>query len=210
MSQTQGRFTVKNDKDWDLTISTERLILRPYVPADHAAWLDGFLQRLPKQSQYDRGQIDMSKCDAEWYRKLCQRHQQLAHEDNVYILGIFSHEGKHIGHIDIATIRRADNQWANLGYNIHNHSWRQGYAKEAVRPALVAGFEKLGYHRIEAAINLDNEASIALAKSVGMIDEGIRRGFFYEDGGWVDHRIFGAIPGDVGLEEKVPLVEFGG
>lgn len=104
----------------------------------------------------------------------------------------------------MATIRRVDNQWANIGYVVHNQFWRRGYASEAVRAALIAGFTKLGYHRIEAAINLDNIASITLAQRVGMQDEGIRRGFFYENGEWVDHRIFAAIPSDLNLQAQPP------
>jgi L-amino acid N-acyltransferase YncA len=59
--------------------------------------------------------------------------------------------GQHLGATDTATIRRADNQWANLG-----------------------------------AINLDNRRSIALAKSIGMQREGIRKHFIYENNQWVD------------------------
>ena len=78
--------------------------------------------------------------------------------------------------------------------------------KEAVRAALIAGFDRLDYHRIEAAINLDNQASIALAQSVGMQKECIRRGFLYENEQWVDHLIYVALPHDLSLSEKSPVV----
>ena len=78
--------------------------------------------------------------------------------------------------------------------------------KEAVRAALMAGFENCGYHRIEAAINLDNHFSIALAQSVGLQKECVRRGFYYENGEWVDHLIYVALPFDFGLDEKAPAI----
>ena len=78
------------------------------------------------------------------------------------------------------------------------------FRKEAVRAALIAGFDTLKYHRIEAAINLDNQASLALAESVGMQKECIRRGFLYENEQWVDHFIYVALPPDLGLVEKPP------
>lgn len=187
-----------------MKIVTERLEIRPLIPTDYKAWLTGHAQRLPQQTKYDPGPADLTKCTADWFEFLCQRYQELAQEDKVYIFAIFNGQGQHLGHVDLATIRRADNQWANIGYMLHNQFWRCGYASEAVRSVLVAGFTELGYHRIEAAINLDNVASITLAKRVGMQDEGIRRGFFYENGAWVDHHIFAAIPSDLDLEAKPP------
>ncbi|MEM7118892.1 MAG: GNAT family protein [Chloroflexota bacterium] len=183
---------------------TERLEIRPLIPTDHKAWLAGHARRLSQQTKYDPGPVDLSKCTADWFAFLCQRHQALAQEDKVYVFGLFNGQGQHLGHIDLATIRREDNQWANIGYVLHNQFWRRGYASEAVRAALSAGFTELGYHRIEAAINLDNTASITLARRVGMQDEGIRRGFFYENDDWVDHRIFAAIPSDLDLAAQPP------
>lgn len=190
---------------WMLTITTERLIIRPQYPGDYESWYVGFSGRLPKQSKYDEGQVDLTDCDFNWFSNLCERHQKLALKDQVYIFGIFLREtNQHLGNVDFSTLRREENQWATLGYSIHNQYWGQGFGKEAVRALLIAGFENLGYHRIEAAINLDNQLSIALARSVGLKEECIRRGFFYENEQWVDHFIYAAIPSDLGLVEKPP------
>jgi len=129
------------ETSWTLTIDTERLILRPLQPSDYESWYAGFSGRLPKQHQYDDGQVSLEECDRQWFADLCQRHQQLALNDQVYIFGIFSRQNnQHLGHIDISTIRREENQWANLGYGIHNQHWQQGFGKEAVRAALICGF----------------------------------------------------------------------
>jgi RimJ/RimL family protein N-acetyltransferase len=190
---------------WTMTINTERLILRPQQPDDYESWYAGFIGRLPKQHPYDEGKLDLDGCDLTWFSELCDRHQELAKKDWVYIFGIFEREtGQHLGNIDLATIRRKDNQWANLGYGIHNQYQRRGYGREATQAAIISGFKDLNYHRIEAAINLDNSASIAFAESIGMKKEGIRRGFIYENEQWVDHLIYVAIPTDFGLEEKPP------
>lgn len=192
-----------SETSWKLTIETERLILRPQQPNDYESWYAGFSGQLPKQHQYDDEWINLEECDRRWFADLCERHQQRALNDQVYVFGIFSRQtNQHLGNIDISTIRREENQWANLGYAIHNQYWLQGFGKEAVRAALIAGFETLDYHRIEAAINLDNQASIALAQSVGMQKECIRRGFFYENEQWVDHFIYVALPSNLGLVEK--------
>lgn len=194
------------ENSWSLTINTKRLVLRPQQPNDYEPWYAGFSGRLPKQHQYDDGLVSLDHCDRQWFIELCQRHQQEALSDQVFVLGIFSRQtGQHFGNIDFSTIRRREHQWAVLGYEIHNQHWKQGFGKESVSAALIAGFETLGYHRIEAAINLDNQASIALAQSVGMQKECIRRGFLYEDEQWVDHFIYAALPSDLGLVEKPPL-----
>jgi [ribosomal protein S5]-alanine N-acetyltransferase len=190
---------------WTLEISTERLSIRPQQPDDYDRWYAGFFGRLPSQHQYDEGAIDLAHCDRQWFVDLCERHQREALTDRVFVFGIFSRPvGHHLGNIDLSTIRRGEYQWAVLGYEIHNQYWQQGFGKESVRAALAAGFEQLGYHRIEAAINLDNQASIALARSVGMQQECIRRGFIYENDRWVDHYIYVALPTDLGSIDRPP------
>ena len=194
---------------WTMTINTERLLLRPQRKSDYESWHAGFAGRLPKQHQYDAGKLDMNGCDYVWFSDLCTHHQKLASKDEVYVFGVFDRQtNRHLGNIDLSTILRHDNQWANLGYSIHNQYQRQGFGKEATQAALIAGFEQLNYHRIEAAINLDNYPSIALANSVGMKKECVRRGFFYENNRWVDHLIYAAIPIDLGLDEKPPKLLF--
>jgi [ribosomal protein S5]-alanine N-acetyltransferase len=192
---------------WMLEIKTERLVLRPQKPSDYEAWYAGFSGRLPQQSKYDEGQVGLEDCDIAWFSGLCDRHQEQALSDYAYIFGIFSKQTtQHLGNVDLSTIYREEKQWANLGYGVHNQYWKQGFGNEAVRAVLIAGFENLGYHRIEAAINLDNHPSIALAQSVGLQKECVRRGFYYENEQWVDHLIYVALPSDLGLAEKPPVI----
>ncbi|WP_110114461.1 GNAT family N-acetyltransferase [Bacillus sp. CGMCC 1.16541] len=173
------------------SIESERLIIRPYYVSDYPHWLAQYEQRLPSQHKYDEGKLDMSACTKEWFQEFVKKNQASANEDRLYIFGVFHQEAyTHIGAIDFSTLLRDDFQWARIGYQIHNHFWGQGYGKEAVKLALQLGFEQLNYHRIEAHINLDNDASIHLAKSVGMEYECTRKKFIYEDGAWTDNLIY--------------------
>jgi len=141
---------------WNLELVTERLILRPQQQNDYEAWYAGFAGRLPSQHKYDKRQVELSECDFQWFCNLCQHHQKRALQDKDYIFDVFLHETNgHLGNVDLSTIRREENQWANLGYSIHNQYQKQGFGQEATRAAIIAGFEHLNYHRIEAAINLD-------------------------------------------------------
>jgi RimJ/RimL family protein N-acetyltransferase len=193
--------------NWPLRIETERLILRALEPGDYQAWYGAMSERLPKQHKYDDDPIDLEQFDAKWLARVVERHQRSARNDLVYNWIVFHKQtNQHLGKIDLSTIQRRVTQWANLGYGIHNQFWRQGFAKEAVIAVLKAGFEQLHYHRIEAAINLDNQASIALVESLGLQKEGIRRGYWYENEQWVDHLVYAALPGDLSLPEKPPQI----
>jgi [ribosomal protein S5]-alanine N-acetyltransferase len=59
-----------------------------------------------------------------------------------------------------------------------------------VSAALQVAFHDLGFHRIEAHINLDNSPSSQLAQSVGMVYEGVRKGFIYENEKWTDQLVY--------------------
>jgi ribosomal-protein-alanine N-acetyltransferase len=179
-----------NHIPWPITLETERLVLRSIEPGDYQAWYDAMLGRLPQQHKYDDDLVELDGLDADWYADACKLHQESALKDDCYNWVVLHKEThQHLGKIDLSTIHRGVFQWANLGYGIHNQFWRQGFGKEAVTVVVKAGFEKLHYHRIEAAINLDNHASIALVKSVGLQRECIRRAYWYENEQWVDHLI---------------------
>ena len=49
-------------------------------------------------------------------------------------------------------------------------------------------FRKIGLHRIEANIQPDNLASIALVRSCGFELEGLSRSFLFINGAWRDHQ----------------------
>ncbi|MEM1311044.1 MAG: GNAT family protein [Cyanobacteria bacterium P01_H01_bin.153] len=190
---------------WPLRLETERLILRPLEPNDYQAWRTAMAGRLPPQHKYDDGPIDLTDLDADWFAQMCTDQYETALKDESYDWEVFHGQtNQHLGKVDLFTIQRQVFQWANLGYLIHNQYWRQGFAKEAVKTVILAGFEQLNYHRIEAAINLDNHASIALVRSLGLNRECIRRGFWYENEQWIDHVIYTALPADFGLSERPP------
>ncbi|TGB03690.1 N-acetyltransferase [Halobacillus salinus] len=183
LQETRERF--------DASSKTDRLQIRPLQKSDYETWLQGFTNRYPSQYRHDAGQIDMSECTEEWFGGLVDKHQELASNDTAHVFGVFRIEdGKHIGMVDFSTLARDNFQWGRLGYTIHNQFWRQGYGKEAVGAALQIAFTDLGFHRIEAHINTDNDASVRLAESVGMEYECTRKGFINEFEEWTDHLVF--------------------
>ncbi|MFH0767661.1 MAG: GNAT family N-acetyltransferase [Bacillota bacterium] len=77
-----------------------------------------------------------------------------------------------------------------IGYAIFNQYWQQGYAKEAVESMIRIGFDELGYHRLEAHINLDNEISKKAILSAGFHCEGIRGKYIRDDDAWSDYEVY--------------------
>ncbi|MEM9486329.1 MAG: GNAT family N-acetyltransferase [Cyanobacteria bacterium P01_F01_bin.116] len=192
---------------WPIRIETERLVLRQIEPGDYQAWYDAMLRRRPCQHKYDDSLVEFDGLDSAWFAQICKEFHQSALDDEAYRWNVYHQQtGQQLGQIGLSTIQRSVFQWANLGYIIHNQFWRQGFAKEAVTAVLKAGFEQLHYHRIEAAINLDNYASIGLVESLDLQKECIRRSFWYENEQWVDHLIYVALPSNFGLSESEPTV----
>lgn len=80
---------------------------------------------------------------------------------------------------------------AELGYAIHLEAEkRKGYMKEALKPIIKYGFDKMNLHRIEALIGPNNITSIALVKGLGFIQEGHLREHYLKDGAFEDSLVF--------------------
>lgn len=126
--------------------------------------------------------------------------------DAIYCFGIFERvAGSLIGQIQIAFPLRFNVQSARLSFEIYNNHWRQGFGKESVSAAIRFAFAKLKLHRLESEIQPRNAASIALARSVGMHFEGVRKKAVYFDGKWHDHAIYAITAENYGIIGMKPF-----
>lgn len=175
-----------------LQSETERLVIRPLQNQDYERYLEGFHNRLPSQHKYDDDKMDLSAWTQTTFKHdVVAKLQELANRDEAHVFGVFrKSDQKHLGKVEFCTIMRDEFQWGLLGYTIHNQFWRNGYGKEAVKGALNIAFGSLGFHRIEAHINIDNEPSIRLAESIGMEYECTRKDFIYEFDEWTDNLVY--------------------
>jgi RimJ/RimL family protein N-acetyltransferase len=189
-----------------LTKKTKRLLVRPYRESDYEAWKlahsqspqspQVFIRPTPKKLLTKRG-----------FSRWLQVRNKLRGRDFTYVFGVFDRiTEEHLGTIDISMIRRLSNQWASLGYVIHNQHWGKGYATEAARVVLKLAFEKLRLQRVEASISPTNNASIKVARNLGLKPEGMRKKFFYFQGQWHDSLIFSATASDWGVKIEKPEV----
>ena len=73
------------------------------------------------------------------------------------------------------------NKRAEIGYELHPYFWRKGFATEALSEVLKFSFKQLGLYRVGAVVYPENEASLALLDKLGFTNEGLLRGYMYQD-----------------------------
>ncbi len=129
------------------------------------------------------------------YRARLSRLKKLVQQDRAYPFYIFR-EGTLVGACNITHIDRGTAQSAKLGYWIGERFTGRGFARAAVKASTTFCFERLGLHRVEAAVQTDNAASIKVLKAAGFTFEGVARGMLKIDGAWRDHDIYARLSGD--------------
>jgi ribosomal-protein-alanine N-acetyltransferase len=98
-----------------------------------------------------------------------------------------SDNGALAGFINTSNIIRGTFQNAFLGYYAFAGYERQGLMRAGLLLAIRAAFSELKLHRLEANIQPDNAASIALARSCGFSREGFSPRYLKIAGRWRDH-----------------------
>jgi RimJ/RimL family protein N-acetyltransferase len=94
-----------------------------------------------------------------------------------------------IGGVGISLIDRA-NRTGDIGYVLHPDYWGFGFAEEAARALLDAGFHHLGLRRIVASCDQRNKASARVMERLGMRREGAFRSSKYIQGEWRDEYLY--------------------
>lgn len=172
-----------------IQITGKRLELRPYKFSDFRKLQLSQQARLPINDKYDESIPTAKESDYEKHKERLRRHRVHGKEGHHFIFGAFDKKtGDYIGQIDIFTINK-QLRWANIGYHIQNQHFGNGYASEAARLGLRIAFNLLGFHRIEAAMELDNTASQRVAIKIGLRFEGVRKKFFPDNGG-IDMNVY--------------------
>ena len=101
-----------------------------------------------------------------------------------------------VGSIRLSEIVRGHFQSAYIGYQIGAPFQRRGYMTEALQLALRHAFRDLGLHRVEANVQPENAASLALVRRAGFTREGYSRRYLKLGGRWRDHERWALIADD--------------
>lgn len=102
--------------------------------------------------------------------------------------GVFCRDdGELAGVINVSQIVLGFFCSAYLGYFAFSSYQRRGLMCEGLELVLHSAFEHMGLHRLEANIQPQNAASIALVRRCGFEREGFSPGYLFIAGAWRDH-----------------------
>lgn len=129
------------------------------------------------------------------YRGRLARLKKLVQQDRAYPFHIFRGDAL-VGACNITHIDRGTAQSAKLGYWIGEKYTGRSFARASVGAATLFCFNGLGLHRVEAAVQSDNTASIKVLQSQNFVFEGTARGMLKINGEWRDHDIYAKLSSD--------------
>ena len=96
-------------------------------------------------------------------------------------------DGAIVGTINLTQIFLKSFQNAYLGYQLFAGFTGNGFMTDAVALVLDRAFKELGLHRVEANVQPENSASIAVLRRCGFSKEGFSRRYLKINGRWRDH-----------------------
>lgn len=162
--------------------------------ADFDAWADLRRNNLDYLRPWEPD-VSTTSLNRSAYRGRLSRLKKLVQQDRAYPFHIFREESL-VGACNITHIERGTAQSAKLGYWIGQNFTGRGFARAAVSTVSEFCFTGLGLHRVEAAVQSDNAASIRVLQASGFTYEGTARGLLKINGAWRDHHIYARLSGD--------------
>jgi ribosomal-protein-alanine N-acetyltransferase len=186
-------FRTINFADPSPSVIGEGVVLRTPQATDHAEWADlrersrHFLA--PWEPIWPADDLSRSA-----FRRRIRRYSEDLRTDQSYAFLIFRNtDGRMVGGLTLANVRRGVAQAGSLGYWMGHPYARQGYMTAAVRAVIPFAFNTLRLHRMEAACIPTNSASIRLLENTGFVREGYAREYLCINGIWQDHLLYGRL-----------------
>ena len=132
------------------------------------------------------------------YRRRLRRYQIAAREGTGFMFFVFDRKTNEVaGGCQLSHARQGIAQSAvTLGYWTGKKFAGQGLMTDAVATLVRHAFDRLGFHRIEAACLPSNAASRRVLIKAGFTAEGTARKYLKINGEWQDHLLFAVIAGD--------------
>jgi ribosomal-protein-alanine N-acetyltransferase len=177
-------------------IHGRRVWLRPPQMSDYGPWAElraiSRAHLTPWEPAWPRDDLTKSA-----YRRRLRHYQREAREDLSYSYLIFeAGDDGLLGGLTLSNIRRGVTQAAAIGYWLGAPCAGRGFMTEAVLAVLPHAFDVLRLHRIEAAAQPDNIASVRLLERCGFAREGLARRYLKINGAWQDHLLFALLADD--------------
>jgi RimJ/RimL family protein N-acetyltransferase len=172
-----------------LTITTERLVLRPFGMSDVdriRSVVESGVQFLPPGAPSHLASV------SQW---LANGVHELQRSGQGIHLAMTDKDGLIIGAISLFKTAWGAGT-TEVGYGVHPLFRRRGFATEALRGVVGYVFAETSLRRIDLTANLDNLPSLRVAQKAGFTWEGVLRDAVLEDDGPHDLVIFGMLRDD--------------
>ena len=188
-----------------VTLTTERLVLRPFRPSDSDAVLAACQDRAIQR--WTTAPVPYERTHAEDFTgRLCAEGWR---DDTRYDFAVITRgDGVLVGSmglVRLAQLRTPEHQ-AELGYWTVREHRRRGYTSEAARAVIEWAFTLLGVERLEWCAEAGNEGSRAVALAVGFRMEGTDRARIIQQGTRRDAWRGALLPSDWGLPSTTPYL----
>lgn len=168
-----------------LPIRTGRLLLRDFVAADFGA-----IHAYSSDPEVTRFMFFGPRDEADSQDYLHGMLESQAREPRfVWELAIVRRSDDCL--IGACDLTLEDEREGDLGYILARHAWGQGYATEAARAMVDAGFGQLGLERVFATCDVDNAASARVLEKVGLRREALLKHHKQAKGRWWDSYLYG-------------------
>ena len=166
-----------------------RVSIRPPVMADCAA----FIAAVKRSRPVHRSWINKKPVTRKAFAAYLKRYATDRHHG---FFVIHRETGGLAGVINLNDVSRGGFQNAAVGYYVFTPFAGKGLMAEGLRLVLRHAFKKLKLHRVEASIQPQNRASLALAKKRGFVKEGFSRRMAKIRGRWRDHERWAILADD--------------
>jgi ribosomal-protein-alanine N-acetyltransferase len=156
-----------------------KILLEPLQPDDQAE----FLAAVVASKQLHRPWVN-PPASPELFQAFALRMQG---QNNLGFLVRMAKTKQLVGFISVTNIVRGVFQSGYLGYYAFAGHERQGLMTLAMRHVVKKAFSELHLHRLEANIQPENLASVALVRACGFAKEGYSERYLKIRGRWRDH-----------------------
>lgn len=168
-------------------IVTERLLLRPFGPAD----LDA-LYAIQSRADVTRFLYWSARSREEVQAEIQARATRTGLEvegDRLVLALELRESGQLIGDVNLQWLS-SEHRQGEIGFVLHPDHYGRGYAAEAALVLLALGFDELGLHRIVGRCDGRNDASARLLEKLGMRREAhLRENELVKDE-WTDELVY--------------------
>jgi len=171
----------------DYPITTDRLLLRPFVSADAVA-MHTYKSREDVCQFLPHDVLSLEQV----IERIATVYARTAFDDDGQSLTLAVRERSSRALIGAVILfgHSREHRAGEIGYVLHPEHRGHGYATEATQAMLRLGFDELGLHRIVARLDARNTASVRVVERLGMRREAHFVSNEYLKGEWTDELVY--------------------